>query len=103
MTTVDPDRKMEQVRAYLRRHHANVRPDASFAARVAARLESATTADVLGRTALKLLPASLALVGLLAWASLVWTPSTDAPASTRTSSSEVDVLLWVLEEGEGSS
>lgn len=52
--------------AALRDHHANLEPDAGFAARVAARARRDPTVD-LGHAALRLLPVTLMLLAVLAW------------------------------------
>jgi len=90
-------RRLEQARGWFRRHHAGVEPDAAFAGRVVARLEPRTS-DLLGWAAVRLLPATLALVLVLAWFSFRLTPSTQA-ASVDTASSD-DILTWLLEDSE---
>ena len=74
------------------RHHANVQPDPAFVDRVTASL---APADLLGWAAWRLLPASVALVLVLAWFSLQTGPELELEVSE----SPMDNLLsWVLEE-----
>lgn len=78
----------------LESHHANVGPDAAFAARVVARLPQPS--PILGWAALKLLPAAAALLLVLsAW---VWF-GTGTPGELVASSPTDDLLSWVLENG----
>ncbi len=88
--------RMEQVRLYLRGHHAGVEPDAGFADRVVARLDRPAT-DLLGWAAWKLLPATLALVLVLVWFAFQVAPASEKAAST---SPVDDPLAWVLGESE---
>ena len=81
-------------REIFREHHARVEPDAGFASRVALRLES-DTSQALGWAAARLLPATLALVIVLAWLSL---QATEAPASTTEVAPTDDLVSWVIEQ-----
>ena len=80
-------------RELFRDHHGNVEPDALFADRVVARLPSQSEA-ALGWAVARILPATLALLLVLAWLSWQTTPVAD-PA-LEVSPSE-DVLAWVLD------
>jgi len=91
----DVERRLERARGYFRAHHAGVEPDAAFAGRVVARLEP-RTADLLGWAALRLLPATLALVLVLAWFSL--RPAATTQVASADSGTSDDVLTWLLEE-----
>jgi anti-sigma factor RsiW len=76
-------------------HHAGVRPDPAFAARVVARLPRQS--PVLGWAALRLLPAATALLLVLsAWVFLATGTPTELVAAAPTD----DLLSWVLENGE---
>ncbi len=85
--------RLDGVRAVLRRHHANVEPDAGFAARVTARLVRDAAGD-LGWTAARLLPATLVLLGLMAWIAF------QTPLPAVESDSE-DLLSWVVADSNG--
>jgi hypothetical protein len=99
--------RLAGMQRHLREHHANAVPEPGFAARVRARLES-DTVEVLGREALRLLPAGLAavvLLGWLAWSSVAPDEPDDDPAALTADSEETevvspteDLLSWVLEE-----
>ena len=81
----------EQFRRSLRGHHAGVEPDSGFASRVAARLEREPS-QVLGRAALRLLPATAVLALVLAWLSLRQVaPPTAVFAPTE------NVLTWLVD------
>ena len=88
--------RLAEARRWLREHHAGVEPDSGFAARVAARL-SRDPAEDLGRAALRLLPAAIAL-GLV----LAWLAARAAPGASGTTevASGVDVVEWVYGETE---
>jgi hypothetical protein len=86
----------EEARLYFRRHHAGIEPDAGFARRVAARLDR-PGADLLGWAARKLLPATLALVLVLAWFALQVAPRSGATTSTSPAD---DPVAWILNENE---
>jgi len=88
--------RLEQARLYFRRHHAGVEPDAGFAGRVAARLDR-PAAGLLGWAAWKLLPATLALVLVLAWFAFQAAPRSESAGSA---SPVDDPLAWVLGENE---
>ena len=64
------EERLEAVRAHLREHHAGIEPDAGFAARVASRLRRRSAGEAFAWAALRLLPASLAVLAALAWISL---------------------------------
>ena len=77
----------------LRAHHAEHLPDPYFAQRVSALVQGGS--EGLGWAALKLLPATLALVlAMTAWCWL----ATPGPSELVESSPSEDVLGWVLEE-----
>jgi len=90
-------RLLETVRA-LADHHAGIDPDAAFAARVVAALPEQR--PLLARFALKLLPAALALVLVLAgWIAIEGRRHTVAQEPVPSD----DLLTWVLQdEGNGS-
>jgi hypothetical protein len=77
-------------------HHAGVEPPAGFAARVAQALPA--RGDLLGWAALRLLPAALALVLVLAGWALVRAHST--PVATGSQTAGDDLLAWVLQGPE---
>jgi len=77
-----------------REHHGDVLPDAGFAARVVAQLPDPAT-EMLGRAALRLIPATLVLALVLAWFALDATPTTvveDTAAPTD------DLVSWIIEQ-----
>ena len=85
------DRLARTMRAFAD-HHTRVEPDATFAARVVAALPARR--DILGWTALKLLPAALALALVLTgWAVVVERRHT-IPEETGPTD---DLLGWVLQ------
>jgi hypothetical protein len=89
--------RLAATRDALRAHHGNVEPDAAFAARVAARLPR-SSAELLGRMAARLIPATLALVLVLAWFAY-----RGAPVETTTAEATVpteDLVGWVLDVAE---
>ena len=86
-------------RRILAEQHGAFEPDEQFANRVTARLRIEPTAD-LGWAALRVLPATLALLLVLAWLSWQVTPATEARA---VSSPTDDLLSWILEPGENGS
>jgi hypothetical protein len=88
---------MEQARLFFRRHHANVQPDPAFADRVTARLRREPV-ELLGWAALRLLPATLALVLILAWLAFQAAGSNEVQIAEAGSG---DLIGWVLEETEG--
>jgi len=85
--------RLAAAREALRGHHANVEPDAGFAARVAVRLRRDPAVD-LGNAALRLLPVTLMLLAVLAWIAFRSEP---LPAD----SSSEDVLGWVVADSTG--
>jgi len=86
----------EQTRAYFRAHHAGLEPDAGFARRVLDRLDR-PAAEILAWAAGKFLPATLALVLILAYFSL-----RSAPVAEGTSASAADDPVgWILNDAEG--
>jgi len=85
-------RRLSTARGLLREHHGGVEPDAAFAGRVAARLQT-KPADLLGQAALRLLPACLVLVLVLGWFALRTAPTTQTQVVAPTD----DLLTWVLE------
>ena len=91
--------RLQVARGIFREHHAGIEPDSHFAARVAARLNG-EPASPLGWAAVRVLPAMLALLLMLAW--LSWSVVPDATAAQTLVSPTEDLLTWVLEPGEGS-
>jgi hypothetical protein len=77
----------------LSKHHGGIEPDEHFATRVTARLHVAP-ATRLGWAAIRVLPATLALLLLLAW--MTW-QSTPAPGNLFQESPTDDLLTWVLD------
>jgi len=92
--------RLQTTRQGLRRHHAGIEPDAAFAPRLMRRLATDTPAD-LGRTALRLLPLSAAVLLLLLLISTQTTPLTK-PAATITTTEDA-YLTWVLAADEENS
>jgi hypothetical protein len=86
--------RLDAARAILRDHRAEIDPDPGFAARVTANLHDAPS-EMLGWAAQRLLPATLALLLVLAWLVISATPATvyanEEPAPTE------DLFTWVLE------
>ena len=80
-------------RQLFREHHANVEPDGHFPGRVAARLHL-QPASTLGWAAVRILPATFAMLLILAWLSWQATPD---PASSILASPIEDPLGWVLD------
>ncbi len=80
-------------RQLFREHHAHVEPDANFAGRVSARLQGQPV-SALGWAAVRVLPATCALLLILAW--LSWQATPDPAASFLASPTE-DPLGWVLD------
>jgi len=91
--------RLGAVRHALAGHHANVDPDAGFAGRVAAHLRS-DPAGALGWAAVRLLPATLVLLGTLAWIAF---QTTATPSDLLTESPTDDLLTWVVTHGNGSA
>ena len=79
----------------LEEHHAGVRPDAAFAARVVANLPQPS--PLLVWAALRLLPAATAL--LLVLSASVWF-GTGTPSEMVASAPTDDLVSWVLENGD---
>jgi hypothetical protein len=91
--------RLDAARAILRDHRAAVEPDAGFAGRVAARLQQAPS-EALGWAAQRLLPATLALLLVLAWFALS-APRGAVPAEENPAPTE-DLLTWLLNpSGDG--
>jgi len=89
--------RLQAARHYFEAHHGDVKPDASFAARVAQRLNGRPAA-ALGWAAWRLLPATLALALLLAWFAFQTSPS---PTEVSESLAPTDDLVsWLLEQPE---
>jgi predicted anti-sigma-YlaC factor YlaD len=86
--------RMESARAILRDHRAEVEPDPGFAVRVAARLQEPPS-EMLGWAAQRLLPATLALLLVLAWFAFSATPDS-VQTSTEPAPTE-DLFTWVLD------
>lgn len=85
----------EAARLIFRNHQAQVEPDAGFAARVVSRLERRPV-DLMSSVALKLLPATLALILILAW----FAARTPGPESSTAVDSSDDLVTWILEDSE---
>jgi len=86
--------RLRTARELLENHHGNVEPDAAFAARVVTRLPQGS-AELLGRAAARLIPATLALVLVLAWFAYRADPvQTVAEESVPTE----DLVSWVLDQ-----
>jgi hypothetical protein len=92
--------RLQTTRQGLRRHHAGIEPDAAFAARVGRHLANDTPTN-LGRTALRLLPLSAAVLLLLFLISTQTTPLPE-PAATITTTEDA-YLTWVLAADEENS
>lgn len=92
--------RMEAARRYFRQHHANVAPDTGFAGRVAARL-TPEPAEILGWAALRLLPAMLALIFVLAWFAFHPSAATATESISPGTPVTEDPIAWVMEGGEG--
>jgi len=88
----------EHVRQALRERRANVSPDAGFAARVLARLPRREISS-LAWAAWHVLPASLALVAVLAVAVIAThrTPGASPTPNVTSSPSASDPLDWLLQ------
>ncbi len=82
----------------LNRHHAGIEPDAGFAARVVAALPQPQAP--LTWAAMRLLPAALALVLVLAGWVLI---DSSRPSTVADQSPTDDLLGWVLHETENGS
>lgn len=88
--------RLAAFRSELRQRHADIRPGAGFAAQVVSRLDGPP--DLLGWAALRLLPATLALVLVLSGWCLLRTPS---PTDLLTQAPTDDVLSWVVSTRTG--
>ncbi len=87
--------RLERVREALAGRGAEILPDAGFAARVVARLPTRT--ELLGSTAARFLPATLALALVLgAWC---WW-ATPRPGLLFEAAPSDDAVAWVLEAAE---
>ena len=90
-------RRFEHLEQVLKDHHTGVTPDPAFAVRVVAALPERS--PVIGWAALRLLPATTAL--LLVLSTWVWF-STGKPAEMTAAAPTDDLVSWVLENGEAS-
>jgi predicted anti-sigma-YlaC factor YlaD len=91
--------RLRVARELFREHHGDIEPDAHFAVRIAARV-STEPASKLGWAAVRLLPATIALLLVLAWVSWQATPG---PTSLFDESPTDNLLTWVLDQtGDGS-
>ena len=90
--------RLRAARELLREHHAGIEPDGHFTDRVVARLNG-EPASPLGWAAMRVLPATLALLVVLAWVS--WNVVPDSTAAQTVVSPTEDLLTWVLDPGEG--
>jgi len=86
--------RLEAARNLLRSHRTEVEPDPAFAARVSEQLREAP-AEILGWAALRLLPATLVLVLVLAWC--VFSAAPEATYANEDPSPTEDLFTWVLE------
>jgi len=98
--------RLAAARDALRAHHGNVVPDAAFAARVAARL-SRGPAELLGRVAARMLPATVALVLVLGWFAYRGAPARTVVETAPETTAEAtvptdDLVVWVLDVSEES-
>ena len=80
-------------------HQGTVEPDGAFAARVLERLEQERD-DSLGWAAARLLPATVALLVILAWVSLQVAPD---PRALLVQSPTDDLVSWAIELTEEGS
>lgn len=85
--------RVSAARRIFREHHANVEPDIHFADRVVAHL-GLEAGPTLGWAARRVLPATFALLLVLAWMS--WQATLDSAPSVLASPTE-DPLGWVLD------
>ena len=86
--------RLGTARRVLRAHRADFEPDGDFAQRVVARLPGEST-ELLGWAALRLLPASLVLLLVLAWFAAQVSPDF---SNESTADAGDDLLIWVLEQ-----
>ena len=85
--------RLEMTQALLRDHHARVEPGPDFSARVIGNL--ARGPELMGWAAIRLLPASLALVlALLGWTLYTGSDSPELPQSAPSD----DPIAWMLED-----
>ena len=89
-------RRVQGVRRLFREHHAGLQPDPSFATRVARELRPEPQ-DLLAWAAVRMLPATAALLAVLIWLSV---QTTTAPAALLDESPTDDLLSWVIEAPE---
>ena len=89
--------RLQAARHYFEAHHGGVEPDASFAARVAQRLNGRPAA-ALGWAAWRLLPATFALALLLAWFAFQSGPPYAEATDSLTPTD--DLVGWLLEQPE---
>ncbi len=90
---------MNAAKRYFRDHHAEIEPDPGFAVRVAVRLHRPPE-EMLAWAAIKMLPAALALVFVMAWIAIQIEPSTETTVAVTAEQTTEDLLGWVLEEPE---
>jgi hypothetical protein len=99
---IDIDGRVEEVRQALRRHHAEVQPDAGFAARVMARLPRHET-FVFDWAVRRVLPVSVGVAFVLMIAVIVTgarppnSSVTAPPGASSTSENQSDPLDWLLD------
>jgi hypothetical protein len=86
--------RLHAARQTLQDHHARLEPDAAFATRVVARLPQ-DSAQLLGWAALRILPATVAIVLVLAWIAFRALP--EVPVETAQAPTD-DLLTWVVEQ-----
>ncbi len=90
---------MTAAKRYFRDHHAEIEPDSGFAGRVAAGLHRPPEV-MLAWAAIKMLPAALALVFVMAWIAFQIEPSAETTVAVTAEQTTEDLLGWVLEESE---
>ena len=86
-------------RQLIRNHQSSAEPDAAFAARVVERLRHERD-ETLGWAAVRLLPATVAVLVILAWVSLQVAPD---PRSLLVQSPTDDLVSWAIELTEEGS
>ncbi len=89
--------RLDEARRALNDHHAGVEPNAAFAARVVSHLPAGEPDDALSWAALRVLPATLALLLALVWLAVQTSPD---PSSLFSESPTDDVLSWVADLSE---
>ncbi len=91
--------RLTAAKQYFREHHAEIEPDPGFAGRVAVRLHRPAE-EMLAWAAIKMLPATVALVFVMAWIAFQAEPAGDTTVAVTAEQTTEDLLGWVLEESE---